>query len=416
MVARRWRSGPSTSSRSPAACRATSSGSCGSATAPTPSRRPSRRSRSASTGCCATSSGCGLPAVVPQGVVTGRVDADGEELPAALLTEHLQLLAALPQPVRPRAAAPTTCRRSSTRWWCCSCGCTSRDFYWGDVSLSNVLFRRSAGRLRGVPRRRRDRRAPGQPVGARCASTTCTVGSRERLRRAARPAGQRVARPRGRGARHRRAARRALPRAVGRADRGGGVLPRRDVADRAADRAAQRPRLRRRRARHRHRLRRRQGADPAQGRSSSATTSASSRRSPGCTSRTPRRGGCSTTSRRTPPTSTSAARTAAWSRTAGSTEIYEPIMAMIPPEARGKLEPAEIFHEILVHRWYLSERAGHEVDHLRHRPRLHRQRPEGRSPTSWSPPPPARPRTPPRSAWSRTTTWTCRPSAAPPLR
>ena len=43
------------------------------------------------------------------------------------------------------------------------------------------------------------------------------------------------------------------------------------------------------------------------------------------------------------------------------TEIYEPIMAMIPSAARGKLEPAEIFHEILVHRWYLSERAGQEV-------------------------------------------------------
>src|SRR4051812_23470441 len=43
------------------------------------------------------------------------------------------------------------------------------------------------------------------------------------------------------------------------------------------------------------------------------------------------------------------------------TEIFEPIMAMVPTEARGKLEPAEIFHEILVHRWYLSERAGREV-------------------------------------------------------
>ena len=32
----------------------------------------------------------GLPAVTPQGVVTGRVGADGEELPAALLTEHLR--------------------------------------------------------------------------------------------------------------------------------------------------------------------------------------------------------------------------------------------------------------------------------------------------------------------------------------
>jgi hypothetical protein len=34
----------------------------------------------------------------------------------------------------------------------------------------------------------------------------------------------------------------------------------------------------------------------------------------------------------------------------------------VPPEAGGKLEPAEIFHEILVHRWFLSEREGHEVD------------------------------------------------------
>ncbi len=43
------------------------------------------------------------------------------------------------------------------------------------------------------------------------------------------------------------------------------------------------------------------------------------------------------------------------------TEIYEPIIAMIPKDARGKLEPAEVFHEILVHRWYLSEGAGREI-------------------------------------------------------
>jgi hypothetical protein len=43
------------------------------------------------------------------------------------------------------------------------------------------------------------------------------------------------------------------------------------------------------------------------------------------------------------------------------TEIFEPIMAMVPPEAREKLDGAEIFHEILVHRWYLSERAGREI-------------------------------------------------------
>ena len=43
-------------------------------------------------------------------------------------------------------------------------------------------------------------------------------------------------------------------------------------------------------------------------------------------------------------------------------EVYEPITAMIPPDASGKLEPPEVFHEILVHRWYLSEAAGREVD------------------------------------------------------
>jgi len=43
------------------------------------------------------------------------------------------------------------------------------------------------------------------------------------------------------------------------------------------------------------------------------------------------------------------------------TQVYEPIMAMVPKELRSKLEPAEIFHEILEHRWFLSERAGHEI-------------------------------------------------------
>lgn len=42
-------------------------------------------------------------------------------------------------------------------------------------------------------------------------------------------------------------------------------------------------------------------------------------------------------------------------------DVFEPVVAMIPPDQRGKLEPAEFFHEVLVHRWYLSERAGHEV-------------------------------------------------------
>ncbi len=43
-------------------------------------------------------------------------------------------------------------------------------------------------------------------------------------------------------------------------------------------------------------------------------------------------------------------------------EVYEPIVEQIPPELRGRREPAELFHELLEHRYYLSEAAGHEVD------------------------------------------------------
>ena len=57
-------------------------------------------------------------------------------------------------------------------------------------------------------------------------------------------------------------------------------------------------------------------------------------------------------------------------------DIYEPVTAMVPPEARGKLEPAEMFHEVLQHRWYLAEQAGHDIETFVARPRLHRQRPE----------------------------------------
>ncbi|EGD42427.1 hypothetical protein NBCG_03320 [Nocardioidaceae bacterium Broad-1] len=42
-------------------------------------------------------------------------------------------------------------------------------------------------------------------------------------------------------------------------------------------------------------------------------------------------------------------------------EIYEPIVAMRPPGAAAKLTPAQMFHEILEHRWVLSQFAGEWV-------------------------------------------------------
>ena len=42
-------------------------------------------------------------------------------------------------------------------------------------------------------------------------------------------------------------------------------------------------------------------------------------------------------------------------------EVYDPVIAAIPEGLRGRLAPAEVFHEILEHRWYMSERAGRDV-------------------------------------------------------
>jgi hypothetical protein len=61
------------------------------------------------------------------------------------------------------------------------------------------------------------------------------------------------------------------------------------------------------------------------------------------------------------------------------TEVFEPTVRAVPKDLRGKLEPAELYHEILEHRWYLSENedrdvplpeaVGHYIETvLRHRP------------------------------------------------
>jgi len=42
-------------------------------------------------------------------------------------------------------------------------------------------------------------------------------------------------------------------------------------------------------------------------------------------------------------------------------EVFEPAVAAIPGELHAKREPAELFHELLDHRWYRSEAAGRDV-------------------------------------------------------
>lgn len=42
-------------------------------------------------------------------------------------------------------------------------------------------------------------------------------------------------------------------------------------------------------------------------------------------------------------------------------EAFQPTVNAVPPELRGKLEPAQLYHEVLDHRWFESEKAGRDV-------------------------------------------------------
>ena len=42
-------------------------------------------------------------------------------------------------------------------------------------------------------------------------------------------------------------------------------------------------------------------------------------------------------------------------------ECFEPAIAAVPSELQEKRAPAVLFHELLEHRWFLSERAGKDV-------------------------------------------------------
>jgi len=43
------------------------------------------------------------------------------------------------------------------------------------------------------------------------------------------------------------------------------------------------------------------------------------------------------------------------------TRVFEPVVLSVPWDLRAKLEPAELFHQVLEHRWYLSQTEGRSV-------------------------------------------------------
>ena len=84
-----------------------------------------------------------LRPVEPYGVVSGRTTADGEALDAILITRHLQF--SLPyRAVFSQLSQEETARRLLDALAVLLVRLHLEGFFWGDVSLSNTLFRRDA--------------------------------------------------------------------------------------------------------------------------------------------------------------------------------------------------------------------------------------------------------------------------------
>ncbi|TQL47042.1 lipopolysaccharide kinase (Kdo/WaaP) family protein [Homoserinimonas aerilata] len=85
-----------------------------------------------------------IPCVEPVAVITNRTDAEGEPLDAALVTRHLKF--SLPyRALYSQTLRPETATRLVDALAVLLVRLHIIGFFWGDVSLSNTLFRRDAG-------------------------------------------------------------------------------------------------------------------------------------------------------------------------------------------------------------------------------------------------------------------------------
>ncbi|MEO5535670.1 MAG: DUF4032 domain-containing protein [Pseudolysinimonas sp.] len=85
-----------------------------------------------------------LPCVEPIAVITGRTSATGEELAPVLVTRHLRF--SLPyRAIYSQTLRPDTATRLVDALAVLLARLHVAGFFWGDVSLSNTLFRRDAG-------------------------------------------------------------------------------------------------------------------------------------------------------------------------------------------------------------------------------------------------------------------------------
>lgn len=301
----------------------------------------------------------GLPAVMPQGVVTGRVDENGEELPAALLTEHLQFslpyrslfshgLTAANLPELIDAMVVLLVRLHLA------------DFYWGDVSLSNVLFRRDAGGFAAYlvdaetgelkpslsdNLREYDVTVAAENVFAELLDLQASESLDHEVQAHAivEMLTERYHALWDELTRSEEFSTGELWRIEKRVERLNDLGFDVDELDIVTDWNGERIRIQPKVVELGHHSRELQaltGLDVEDAQARRMLNDIASFTAHFDLGREDR----------------------SLVATQWMTQVYEPIMAMVPPEARGKLEPAEIFHELLVHRWYLSENAGHAVD------------------------------------------------------
>jgi hypothetical protein len=299
-----------------------------------------------------------LPAVVPQGVVTGRLDPGGEPLPAALLTEHLAFslpyrslfqhgLSADNVPSLIDALVVLLVRLHLA------------GFYWGDVSLSNVLFRRAAGGFSAylvdaetgeirdglsTPMREYDIRVGCENVFAELLDlqASSSLNPEYDVWEVAELIEQRYHALWNELTSEEEFSLEEMWRIQSRIERlndlGFDVDELDIVTDFDGDRVRIQPKVVEL-GHHQRELQALTGLHVEDAQARRLLNDIAAYAAHFDLGREPR-----------------AVIAARW-----LVEIFEPIMAMIPSEARGKLEPAEVFHEVLVHRWYLSERNGREL-------------------------------------------------------
>ena len=253
------------------------------------------------------------PSVVPVAVVTGRTEDDGTPLPAALVTRHLRF--SLPyRAVFSERLERRTLVRLMDALATLLVELHLEGFFWGDVSLSNVLFRRDAG-------------------GFAAHLVDAETGElRERLSNGQREhdLDEPLLFPRAEPWR--------LDRRVRRLQELGFELA--EYSLRAADAPGMmiaRP-VEIHAGYHRRRLTRLTGLEVQENQARRLLVDIEAAR------------------REWDPYMDIEAAAHRW-----VVEVFDPVVRSVPLELRAKLEPAEVMHQLLEHRWYLSEARGQAV-------------------------------------------------------